>query len=301
MPGFSMRTIARTGRFSMQMTTLTILSLVYTQIGHIMTSGLLPIAALGYYNGAYSLSSRGIASLQTFFNSAILPALSEDFGHDQLDNMRSRYSKYTQLLLYFSTLPAFIFIFFGYEILVIWTTLEVAEAAYSALIMLSIAFLLNTAASTGFILCVATENMRIPIWLAIVPLPFYIPLVYVLVKNFDIEGVALALLLRNITNLGIIIALSRNGIIVESVVGWFSKYFIPYICVGLIVFLLGRGILLVSNLDSLLFTGIIGAFCALFYTLFGFLFLDTLIKQEVIRMLWSGINTTKSQILRKRH
>ena len=284
LPRFSIASIKRVWRFTLDMNLITILSALYTQADSMLVSYVLPIRLLGYYNGAYTISKKGISSFDGFLSGAMLPSLAKDFGHNRMDLLRLRFDKYTQILIYLSTLPTFILIFWGYDVLQLWTTLEVAEGAHTALAILAIGFLLNATTSAFYILTIATDNTRIPLYFNLIGIVLYLPLLYFLIITWDINGAALAWLALNIYYLIGFIPLVSRRILGISYRKWLFKNLLPFLMLGF-VFIFAREAMNIMNLNTSIGIWLVCAIASAIYGLIGFFFLDEIIQRDVLNML----------------
>jgi O-antigen/teichoic acid export membrane protein len=283
-PKFSLAALQRTWRFSLNMNAISILSVVYTQTDRLLMSWLLPVAAIGYFNGAYGISTKGIVSFQGIFGSAMLPALAEDYGNKRLDLMYLRFNKYTQLLTYLSALPTFLFIFFGYDVLRVWTTVEVAEAATIAFALISFGFFLNSIVSTFYIITVATDNTHLPLILNIVGIAIYLPTLYFLVLEWGINGAALAWLLLNLYYLIVFVPLVSWQIMKMRIYTWLLHSFLPFLAIGCL-FAVARQAITFAGLDNSMALWFICAITSAAYLLLGYFFLEVDIREDVQKIL----------------
>jgi O-antigen/teichoic acid export membrane protein len=280
-PRFTLGSVRRVWSFSLDMNVISMLSVLYTQTDRILISRLLPLTVLGYYNAAYTVSNRGVGSIQTFFSGAMMPSFAEDYGRDRMDLLKLRFEKYSQILIYLTTLPTAIFIFWGYDVLRIWTTPEVAEAARVALSVFSLGVLFNSAMSTCYILAVATGHTRIPLAINVAGIVVYLPGIYWLITHWDINGAALAWLLLNVYYIFTLLPLTQRRILKANPLEWLVRNMLPF-CASA-VFAFGVGRLLVdaqANPGELVIWGVC-ALSALVYGALGFLSLDTVIRRDI--------------------
>ena len=170
----------------------------------------------------------GIAALQGFLSSAILPALAADHGSNQFDLLNLRYNKYAQVSVYLIALPAFGLMFFGREILVIWASLETATNVCLAMALLAFGSLLNSTMSPAYILAIATGNSRLVLRVNLYGLIAYLPILYFLIATAGIEGAALASIRLNAYYMIVFIPWVQRGILNGSSLDWFRKNLLPF-------------------------------------------------------------------------
>ena len=277
---FSPEAIKRIWRFSLDMNVTSALGILYTQSDRILIGNLLSLKALGYYNAAYNLT-KGIGTVQGFFGSAILPTLASDYSLGQKDALRTRYSKYAQFLVYLAALPTSVLVFFGHDLLLIWTTPETAAGAYRALGILAVGFLLNAAMSAPYVLSIATGHTRIPLLVNVIAVPFYLPGLYFLIVRYGIDGAALAWPLLNLYYVATFLPLTQRKIVKARVTVWFCKNLLPFLGLGSL-FWIGRTAISTLQLNES--PSSIWAACVsstVGYLALGYLFLDSAIRKDI--------------------
>ena len=282
LPGFSLLTIRRIWRFSLDINLIGILAILYTQADRLLISWLLPLSMLGYYNAALNLT-RGIGTIQGFVGTAMLPALAADYSRNDQDALRRRYNKYAQSLVYVIVLPTLLFVFFGREILQLWATAEAVDAALWAFVLLAVGFFLNASMSTCYILAVASGHTRIPLRINLWGIGIYLPVLYWLVTHWGLTGAGLAWMLLNLYYLVGMLPFTQRQIMQSSSFSWLRQNFLPFITVGMGIFLAARmlGAVLKAGIISAL---VLGAFSAVVYTVIGFYFLAREIRYDIGRM-----------------
>ena len=230
-PTFEWSALRQVWRFSLSMNVIAILSIVFTQADRIVISYLRPLADLGYYSLAVSVVM-SVSVIQGFITSAVLPAFASDHGAGLSARMRERYAKATQALIYVITLPTCIFIFFGYEVLQVWTTTDAAEHAAVVLQLFSLGFLFNASVSIAYTLAVATGHTRLPLRVNLVALVVYVPGLVLATWRWGIVGSAAAWVFLNAYFLIALLPLVETRIVKSSVVRWAMVNFLPFVFGG---------------------------------------------------------------------
>jgi len=279
-PKVSWAVVRKIWRFSLDVNLISILAIIYTQTDRILIGWLLPLRVLGYYNAAYNLT-KGVGTIQYFLTSAILPSLAADHGAGREDSLRARYRKYSQVLNYFIALPAFALVFFGAELLRALTTVDTAEGAHAALILLAIGFLLNSASSAPYILSLATGHTQIPLQVNLLALVFYLPGLYLFVDRWGIGGAGLAWALLNLYYLGAMLPRTQKRIMRASALGWLRRDFLPFAILGVGSFWAGRALVALVRTEFAHFDLIALGLSAMVYAALGFLFLDKALRGEI--------------------
>lgn len=278
-PGLSLGVIRRIWRFSLDMNLISILSVLYAQTDRLLISKLMPLSALGYYNTAYNVT-KGISIVQGFFSSAVLPALASDYSHGQEQALRAYYDKYARVLVYLIGLPSFALVFWGRDILQVWTTPEAADNSYRVLALLSVGFLLNAAMSAPYILSVATGYTRLALKVNLMAAPFYFPTLYLLIRWYGIEGAGLVWLLLNLYYLALFVPLVQRQLMGGNTLAWLGRNWLPFFGLGMLYWV-GRCMALALFANGELGMWAICVACTLGYAGFGFLFLGRDIQESI--------------------
>lgn len=240
-PSVDLGALRQVWRFSLSMNLISILSLVFTQADRLVISRLRPLSELGYYSLAVNVVM-SLSVIQGFITSAILPALAADYSAGQLVRLRERYAKATQALIYVITLPACIFIFFGYELLQAWTNTEAARRASTVLALFGAGFLLNASVSIAYTLAVASGQTGLPLRVNLVAVVAYVPGLYLATLRWGIVGSAAAWVVLNLYFLVTLLPLVESRIVKASVVRWASANFLPFVFRGGVTFGLAAAI-----------------------------------------------------------
>jgi O-antigen/teichoic acid export membrane protein len=234
-PTFDWRSLRRVWHFSFSMNVISMLSMVFTQADRIIISHLRPLVELGYYSLAVTVVM-SLSVIQGFITSAILPALAADYSAGVGTRLRDRYEKATQALVYIITLPACIFIFFGYDVLQAWTTTDAAQHAGAVLALLSVGFLFNASVSIAYTLAIASGHTRFPLRVNLVAVIVYLPGLYAATLRWGIVGAASAWVCVNAYFLVTLLPLVERRILRSSVRGWAAASFLPFVIRGGVTF-----------------------------------------------------------------
>jgi len=272
--------VRRVWRFSLDMNVISVLAVFFTQLDRLLIGRLLPLRMLGYYNTAYSLA-RGIAIIQGFVNSAVLPALASDFAHGRIEEMRLRYAKYAQALVFGIVLPAAVLIFYGGDVLRAWATAEAADGAHWATSILAIGFLLNATMSAPYTLSVATGHTRIPRLVNLVGAPFYGLLLYMMIRRWGLDGAALGWLLLNLYYVFSLLPLTQRVILRSSALDWLRRNLLPSVAAGLSTFGLIGWLVAKWSPNGPAIPWIACAVSAVLYIVAGYWFLSPRLKSDL--------------------
>jgi len=282
-PRFSAVVIKRVWRFSLDINIITVLAIIFTQLDRILIGRFLPLRILGYYSLAYTLA-HGIAVIQGFLSSAMLPNLASIHARRSFEILRSNYSKYSQALVYVIALPALLLLFYGPEVLSIWATPEAMEVAGPTLRLLAAGFLLNAAMSAPYTVSVAIGYTRALLIVNIIAVLPYVVGLYYLILHLGILGAGISWVLLNLYFFTTLLPLTERRIFNRSPVSWVKHSFAPFLLIGVGLFLVGKTVLALTGLNTTLSVIIGGGVMTITYIFLGYRVLEPSV-QGVIRSL----------------
>ncbi len=212
-----------------------LLSLILIQVDRVLISRLLPLTQLGFYNTAFIII-QGIGTLQGFISTALLPVLANDHGAADQEAFRRHMRRLLQVMLYLITPLVFACLFFGRELLLLWTTPETAEGAFRVMALLALGSLLNTISAADYTAAAATANadviVRVNLWLL---LP-YLALMYVGIVVLGIEGAALTWVALNFTYLFTQQPAVHRRVLSGYSIGWSARNAAPFLLLNALIF-----------------------------------------------------------------
>lgn len=278
-PRFHFHSIRRIWRFALDLNLISTLTMVYVQTDRILISALLPLRLLGYYTATY-IVARQISTIQEAVNSAVLPALSAKAQSTSLIEVSEAYQRYAQMLLYMVTLPSFILIFFGHNILHVWIGTEIADGGWAAAALLACGFLLNASMSTGYTAAISLGHSRLAVVVNLVGLVWYVPAMFFLTTRFGLEGAALGWVLLNMFYAIIFNSYVQHRILQSSIFGWWMRVVLPFVCVGALC--IGTGRILVGSSPSTPVWIVVMAASSLTYIGIGFFLLAPQSRRQIL-------------------
>jgi O-antigen/teichoic acid export membrane protein len=271
-PYFSLHPIKRNWQFSLDLNLAAILSLVYTQTDTLLVSRMLPLSMLGYYNIAYALGN-GLATIQQFIGAATLPALSANYSAGDVAQVRQRYLKLTQVMIYVVGIPTFTLTFFGYDFLLVWAGEKTAQQASLPLAILSIGFLINSLVNSSNMLAIAIKYIKPLLYANFVGLFFYLPTIYLLIRNFQLPGAASAWIIINVYYTIFLLHRAHKSIVPYNTIMWLRKTLLPFGLLS-ICFILPSLIGTMQNWRGTIWVWVVCAFSISIYCVIGFHFLE---------------------------
>jgi putative sugar O-methyltransferase len=227
----------------------------------------------------------------------MLPALVSSAASGGTDELRVRYDRATQLLMYAFNLPIWLLVFFGRDLLLLITSDLTAERTAPILSILAVGFLLNAAASLAYTATVATGNVSLPIRFNLIAVAGYVPTLAVATLTLGPVGAALAWLLLNTYYLAAMVPVVHRDIVRTSTRTWLTRNLLPFVGGGLICFGTAWGMASVFGKGGVLTAGaaVLGATV---YLVVGFYRLHPAVRDEIevsLRRLRAAWNRSPSR------
>lgn len=193
LPGYSLEVLRRNYNFATRTMTISILSVISTQIDKVILSKILPVVVMGYYGVLFSIVRRGM-TLTGAVSQAAYPTFTEHFKAGDKETLNARYDKMQDLVCFgtvpilaaipMASMPLFTFIF----------NEEVAAMLFLPTIIFSIGFYLNATLSIPYIFSLAVGKPGIAARMHIYDLFITLPATILLVYYYGLLGASLALL-----------------------------------------------------------------------------------------------------------
>lgn len=234
-PRFSREAARQVWRFAGSMNLLAILTLVLTQGDKFLISKLLPVGALGYYSLAYNMAFN-LALLQGMITTVLFPTFAADYARGELVALTIRCAKAVQIISASVALPAFLLIFFGYDLLWLWIDHSAAQASYRVLGILAVGFLLGAPLNVLSTLAITTGHSWIPLVINVAGLCLYIPCLVLLTTRFSLHGAALTWVVLQLYYLVTLLPLTFSVLSRNSAVVWFGRNAVLFFSIGAVVF-----------------------------------------------------------------
>ena len=176
-------------------TVTSIVSPILVYMDRFFIGAILSTAVVAYYTAPYDMINRlrilPIAIMKTLFPE--LSAMSYQQNNTRIASLFIRAIKY--VLLPISVVSLLVF-FFANEILAIWLGKEFAKQATSILRIISVGMILNSLAYIPFSLLQGVGRPDLPAKFHLAEFPVYIILMWVLTRNYGLNGAAFAWLIR---------------------------------------------------------------------------------------------------------
>jgi O-antigen/teichoic acid export membrane protein len=267
-------------RYATGMNAINVLAMVFTQSDRILISRLLSIQVLGYYALAYNILY-GLSLIQNFVTSALFPAFVSSHAGGQVDVLRDRYQKASQMLLYVYNAAIWLLVFFGRDLLTLLTSASIAAQAFPILWVLALGFLLNASVALAYTACVATGNTGLPIRVNLVAMICYVPTLLVLTLNWGAVGAATTWLLLNLYYQVTLLPTVHKNVVRVSTRAWLASSVLPFVGTAVLVFGGIRVLLLATGVNEPVLGLLAGGVGVAAYAIVGFAFLRGSLKAEI--------------------
>lgn len=227
-PSFSVSSFSGVWKYAGLMNLLAISALILSQADRFLVSRNLGLEQFGIYSVAYS-ASIVVSLIQSALNSASFPAYSHSYGADDKVGLLSRYKKSCLLMGLVVTMPCWLLIFFGGEILELWVGKSIAAEASTPMAWLSLGFYLNALVSSAYVLTIACNAPSIPLKINGIAIFIYIPMIFYFGSSYGLTGVAFCYAMLNLYYLFTMVPWVHKIVLGIKFNTWLKKYIISYI------------------------------------------------------------------------
>ena len=230
-PRFAGEIASQIWPFAGSMGLLAIQTLLLSQADRFLISRLLPITALGYY-ALGSNVAMSLAAIQGTVSSVMFPTLTTSYVRGEREAMVVQCAKAVQAINFCVAFPAFVLVFFGYDVLRLWIDFETAQASYQVLGILAVSVLLNAPLNVLSTLAFTTGHTRSLLIINTLGICLYIPCLYLLTSRFSLQGAALAFVLLQIYNLIVLPPLALRILGESGAFKWMRRNMLPFVLIG---------------------------------------------------------------------
>lgn len=221
--------------FSIAMNAISILALFTIQASNILIPKLVSVEALGFYTLAWNVVN-AIALVQTAIGAAMFPSFAEDHSRERHQLVRERYDRAVGLVVSLACIPAFVAVFFGFDVLSAWVGTHAAAGAARSMSLLGVGSLLNATVATSFGLITAAGNASLPLRVNAAGVVLYLPLLAVLIDRFGVEGASAGWIVINLYYLFTLMPAVNRRLLDRGAFGGFAPSVLPSVAAALIAF-----------------------------------------------------------------
>ncbi len=283
-PRLEAAALARIWRYAAAVNLIAVQSIIITQADRLLLGRLTSREELGNYAIAYNLAM-GISLIQGFVTAALMPALSADASAGRWDELRLRFEKGTQVLLFATALPAGMLMFFSAQLLAFFLPAEVVAGAAPIMTWLAVGFLLSVVSAMPFVLALAVGRTRPAlITNSVVPL-LYLPALWLLIEHHGGLGCAWGW-----AGLGLVYTIAFPPLVLGPVLGcrtlpWLARCVLPFAMLSVSIFATARMFVVWSSVTNPVAVAAILAAGALAFLICGFHCLDAGMRQAAMDRL----------------
>jgi O-antigen/teichoic acid export membrane protein len=190
---------------------------VLAYLDRFLIGATISIAAVSYYSAPFEMVTR-ISILPASLAMTLFPSFSgvDSGASEEIANLYSRSVKFLLILL---APLVVLLIVFAREILRLWLGVEFAEISVVVMQVLAAGVFLNSLAQIPTVLILGLGRPDIPAKFHLLELLLYVPLVWILVRNFGIAGGAVAWSIRVAIDTLLLFVASGKFVSVRSFLG----------------------------------------------------------------------------------
>jgi O-antigen/teichoic acid export membrane protein len=214
--------------FSGELTLISVFAAVLKQEDKVVIARFAPLAALGHYNVAATLSG-GLLLFSTPVFTAVFPRLSAMLARGDQPAAASLYHRACGLVAMLVAPAAAALMLFPQPLLAAWTrSPTVAVEAAGPLSVLAFAMLLNSSMQVPYALLLAAGRTRISLWINGLGVAILAPLLVVLVREHGIVGGGVAWALFNLAYFFVAPALLHRSVLRGHLRRWLLRDILPF-------------------------------------------------------------------------
>lgn len=188
-------------RFASGMLATTLLSLLLMQVDKILLSRLLTLEAFGYYMLAATVAN-ALYMLVTPVNQAFFPRFTELVTKGDVAGLAIVYHRGAQTISLAVIPSTLLLVFFGYDLLRLWTGNEtLAHQAAPLLALLSLGTMLNALMNIPYQLTLAYGWVSFAVWMNVIAVLLLLPAIYWATLYFGAVGAAWIWVILNLSYL----------------------------------------------------------------------------------------------------
>jgi O-antigen/teichoic acid export membrane protein len=203
------------------MATITILSILLTQVDKLMLSKLLPLTNFAYYTLGSTMAG-ALSLLIAPINNAIYPRIIEFVSLGEINTLADAYHKFSQMLTLIVAPAGIVMSLFSTHILLLWTR-DVNTTVHVAPLVsiLAIGTMLNGLMHTPYTLQLAYGWTRFMVVVNIVSVLIIVPLIYIEVQIYGAIAAAFLWVFLNASYLLIAVPMMHRKLLPSELRHWF--------------------------------------------------------------------------------
>lgn len=235
-PSFSRDAIKEVWHFARGMMAITFLSLLLMQMDKVLLSSLLPLASFGYYTLAASVC--GVLYLLVVpIAQSFSPRFTELVTQGETEALKRSYHQASQLVAVLVVPAALVLVFFGENLLVVWTgNASLAHDAAPLVTLLAIGWMCNALMNPPYMLQIAYGWTNFAVWMNVVAVLLLVPSIFWVAPRYGAVGAASVWAVLNASYILIAIHFMHRRLLKEEKWNWYlHDVFLPLISAAGIV------------------------------------------------------------------
>jgi O-antigen/teichoic acid export membrane protein len=235
---FDFKYIKTTWKFALSFNIVGVIGMIVSSADRITISKMLPLKELGYYSIA-STATGVMPLISIALMTALFPRFVGYLFGQNTSELLNSFRQSFGLLSFLSVGFAFVVVFYGQELLFIWThDADIVSNAYFPLAFLALASMANAISNVPYTLLVSQGQTRVLLFTNLVSAVIYIPLLPFAISKYGLTGSAFLFFLLN----GILLfcflflvstRLFRFGLIKSPILNVLLYLMLGLICIGL--------------------------------------------------------------------
>jgi O-antigen/teichoic acid export membrane protein len=226
-PRFHVGELIRARQFALGIFVITATSLALSQVDRLTVSALRPLAELGYYTVAVTVSGGFGRLVQPMFN-AIYPRMSRLVAGGDQATLRELYRLATQGLAVVISATALVLVAYARDVLWLWTgDAGLADRVATPMAILIVGAALNGLMNAPYALLLAHGRTRLPIASNAIALLIGVPFCYLAVQRYGLTGAAMLWLSVNVGYLLVVAPLIHSRLLQDTNRQWYMRDVLP--------------------------------------------------------------------------
>jgi O-antigen/teichoic acid export membrane protein len=210
-------------RFAAGTVAITALGFVLSQSDKVILSKLLSLETFAVYSLAYTIAS-GVRLLSQPVDLAVFPRLAQLHQTGDTASLAALYHKSTQANAVLLGSAGVFLAMFGRRVLEIWTGQpDLAAVAYPVIVILTLGMVLNAIMNGPYYLQMAAGWTDLLVKTNVVMVIVFVPLIFLLTREYHMMGAAVAWVLLNLTYLVTVARLMHRRLLPGEMGSWYLR------------------------------------------------------------------------------
>src|SRR6266516_1132625 len=229
-PRFSLATLQGVSRFATGTVLVTLLGFLLSQSDKLILSSLLSLEPFALYSLAYTVAS-AVRQLAQPIDQAVYPGMTQLYQQGDEAGLASLYHRSTQYSVVLMGGVGVFLAVFGEQVLALWTQdRTMAREVYAVLWILVLGMVLNGIMNRPYYLQMAAGWTGLLVRGNLVLVLVFTPAIYVLTKQYEMTGAAVAWGLLNFVYVVIVVRLMHQRLLMHELRDWYTKDLLLPLC-----------------------------------------------------------------------